>query len=137
MNYEWGNEKAVSNLRRHRVDFLDAIGALEDRNGWSRSTPGSSTAKSSCRSSVWRRVPYRGLDTEYPHGVINHAKGQYVVGAIHTQTIEGFWSIFKRGVVGTFHKASAKYLPLYAAEFQFRYNNRNNEDIFGEAISGC
>jgi hypothetical protein len=43
----------------------------------------------------------------------------------------------KRGVVGTFHKVSAKYLPLYVAEFQFRYNNRANADIFGAAISGC
>jgi hypothetical protein len=82
-------------------------------------------------------VGYRGLDAEYPHGVINHSKGEYVVGAIHTNTIEGFWSIFKRGVVGTFHKVSAKYLPLYVAEFQFRYNNRENADIFGEAIRGC
>jgi hypothetical protein len=82
-------------------------------------------------------VGYRGLDAEYPHEVINHAKGEYVIGAIHTNTIEGFWSIFKRGVVGTFHKVSAKYLPLYVAEFQFRYNNRENEDIFGEAIRGC
>jgi hypothetical protein len=49
------------------------------------------------------------LDGEYPHGVIDHARGQYVIGAIHTQTIEGFWSIFKRGVVGTFHKMSRKY----------------------------
>jgi transposase-like protein len=80
---------------------------------------------------------YGPLGKEFPHGVINHAKGQYVVGAIHTNTIEGFWSIFKRGVVGTFHKVSAKYLPLYIAEFQFRYNNRSNEDIFGEAIRGC
>ena len=82
-------------------------------------------------------VGYRGLDGEFPHEVINHAKGQYVVGAIHTNTIEGFWSIFKRGMIGTFHKVSAKYLPLYVAEFQFRYNNRENEDIFGEAIRGC
>ena len=82
-------------------------------------------------------VGYRGLDSEFPHGVVDHAKGQYVVGAIHTNTIEGFWSIFKRGVVGTFHKVSAKYLPLYVAEFQFRYNNRENDDIFGEAIRGC
>jgi hypothetical protein len=37
---------------------------------------------------------------------------------------EGFWSIFKRGVVGTFNKVSKKYMPLYVAEFQFRYNNR-------------
>ena len=82
-------------------------------------------------------VGYRGLDAEFPHEVINDSKGQYVVGAIHTNTIEGFWSIFKRGVVGTFHKVSAKYLPLYVAEFQFRYNNRANEDIFGTAIGGC
>ena len=63
--------------------------------------------------------------------------GEYVIVAIHTQTIEGFWSIFKRGVVGTFHKMSRKYMPLYVAEFQFRYNNRENEDIFGTAIKGC
>lgn len=80
---------------------------------------------------------YRKLGAEFPHGVINHAAGQYVHGVIHTQTIEGFWSIFKRGVVGTFHKVSKKYLPLYVAEFQFRYNNRSNADIFGEAVSGC
>lgn len=80
---------------------------------------------------------YKHLSKEFPHGIVNHAAGQYVVGAIHTQTIEGFWSIFKRGVVGTFHKVSKKYLPLYIAEFSFRYNNRDNEDIFGTAISGC
>src|ERR1700730_13597576 len=83
------------------------------------------------------RVGYGGMDKHVPHAVIRHSAHQYVVGAIHTNTIEGFWSIFKRGVVGTFHKVSAKYLPLYIAEFQFRYNNRENADIFGEAISGC
>src|SRR5260221_6613411 len=80
---------------------------------------------------------YRKLDKEYPHATIDHSKGQYVIGAVHTQTIEGFWSIFKRGVMGTFHKMSAKYMPLYVAEFQFRYNNRENADIFGAAIAGC
>jgi transposase-like protein len=80
---------------------------------------------------------YKKLDEEYPHATIDHSKGQYVVGAVHTQTIEGFWSIFKRGVMGTFHKMSAKYMPLYVAEFQFRYNNRENADIFRTALSGC
>jgi hypothetical protein len=80
---------------------------------------------------------YNPLDKDYPHATVDHARGQYVVGAIHTQTIEGFWSIFKRGVVGTFHKMSRKYMPLYVAEFQFRYNNRENADIFGMAIRGC
>jgi hypothetical protein len=49
----------------------------------------------------------------------------------------GFWSLVKRGMVGTFHKVSRKYLPLYVAEFQFLYNNRENDDIFAEAIRGC
>jgi hypothetical protein len=80
---------------------------------------------------------YRHLNKEYPHAVIKHSSGEYVVGAVHTNTIEGFWSIFKRGCIGTFHKVSKKYLPLYVAEFQFRYNNRDNRDIFGTAISGC
>lgn len=69
----------------------------------------------------WRG--YMGLDEKYPHGVVNHSKGEYVVGAIHTNTIEGFWSLFKRGIMGAYHKISAKYLPLYVVEFQFRYNN--------------
>jgi hypothetical protein len=80
---------------------------------------------------------YDKLSQTYPHGMVDHQAKQYVVGAIHTNTIEGFWSIFKRGVIGTFHKVSAKYMALYVAEFQFRYNNRENADIFGTAIAGC
>jgi transposase-like protein len=76
-----------------------------------------------------RRTGYRDLGKDYPHATVDHAKHQYVVGAVHTQTIEGFWSILKRGIVGSFHKVSAKYMPLYVAEFQFRYNNRTNADI--------
>jgi hypothetical protein len=79
---------------------------------------------------------YDGL-VEYPRQAVKHHTRQYVVGAVHTNTIEGFWSLFKRGVVGTFHKMSEKYLPLYVAEFQFRYNNRMNPDMFGTAIAGC
>ena len=74
---------------------------------------------------------------DYFHRSVNHSRKQYVVGAVHTQTIEGFWSLVQRGVMGTFHRVSAKYLPLYVAEFQFRYNNRENDDIFGAAISAC
>lgn len=83
-------------------------------------------------------VGYHGLSKKgYPHATIDHAAKEYVVGAVHTNTIEGFWSIIKRGIVGTFHNVSKKYLHLYVAEFQFRYNNRFNDDIFGTAISGC
>jgi hypothetical protein len=68
---------------------------------------------------------------------VRHSAGQYVNGAVHTQTIDGFWSLLKRGIMGSFHKVSRKYLPLYVAEFEWRYNNRNNADIFGAAIARC
>lgn len=80
---------------------------------------------------------YRSLDPSIPHGLVHHADGEYVCGAIHTNTIEGFWSIVKRGIVGTFHKVSKKYLHLYVNEFEFRYNHRLNQDIFGAAIKAC
>jgi hypothetical protein len=79
----------------------------------------------------------RNLKKTFPRVAIDHSHRQYVVGAVHTNTIEGFWSIFKRGIVGTFHNVSKKYLHLYVAEFQFRYNNRFNDDVFGTAIEGC
>ena len=79
---------------------------------------------------------------QYPRVSVDHSAGQYVtydelVGAIHTNSIEGFWSLLKRGIVGNYHRVSAKYLPLYVAEFCFKYNNRDNADIFGTAIAGC
>jgi hypothetical protein len=48
-------------------------------------------------------VGYHGLGAEYPHQVIRHTQGEYVKGRIHTQTIEGFWSLFKRQVYGIHH----------------------------------
>jgi predicted RNA-binding Zn-ribbon protein involved in translation (DUF1610 family) len=80
---------------------------------------------------------YRNLSKDFQHGFVRHGRGEYVAGAVHTQTIDGFWSLLKRGIMGTFHKVSAKYLPLYVAEFEFRYNNRNNPDIFGAAVARC
>lgn len=82
-------------------------------------------------------VGYKHLHKDFPHAAIDHARGEYVCGAVHTQTIEGFWSILKRSIIGVHHNISRKYLPLYVAERSFVYNNRDNEDIFGAAIAGC
>lgn len=88
------------------------------------------------RTDSW--TGYRGVKKGFPqHRTVDHRRGEYVVGAVHTQTIEGFWSILKRGVMGTFHKVSRKYLPLYVAKFQFWYNGREDADIFGTAIARC
>jgi len=80
---------------------------------------------------------YNRLHHRYPHGVVQHSMDEYVVGAVHTQSIDSFWSMIKRGIMGTFHKVSKKYLQLYVNEFQFRHNNRKNVDIFGAVIGAC
>ena len=80
---------------------------------------------------------YRNLKDQFEHAFVRHSVGSYVDGVVHTQTIDGFWSLIKRGIMGAYHKVSRKYLPLYVAEFEFRYNNRNNPEIFEAAIRGC
>jgi len=72
-----------------------------------------------------------------PHESVDHKKGEYVRGNVHTNNIESFWSLLKRGVVGTYHKVSKDYLPLYLNEFSYRHNNRDNDDMFGQLIETC
>ena len=67
---------------------------------------------------------YNAVSKLFHHYSIDHGKGQYVDGRIYTNTIEGFWSIFKRGIIGIYHHLSRKHLQLYANEFAFRYNTR-------------
>ncbi|WP_025177037.1 IS1595 family transposase [Leptospira kirschneri] len=70
----------------------------------------------------------------YEHQRINHSKYQYSFNGINVNTVEGFWSIFKRGLVGSFHHVSGKYLQAYIDEFTFRFNNRKNKDIFYDLL---
>jgi transposase len=70
---------------------------------------------------------YDGLDSKgYEHRRINHSAGVYVVGDAHTQTIDGFWSLVKRGIGGVYHSVSKKYLQSYLNEYSYRYNRRND-----------
>jgi transposase-like protein len=59
------------------------------------------------------------------HDSVNHSLGEYVRGDVHTNTIEGYFSILKRGINGTYHHVSQKHLERYLAEFDFRYNARS------------
>lgn len=58
------------------------------------------------------------------HQAVNHSAGEFVRGLAHTQSVDGFFSLLKRGVVGTFHHISEQHLPLYLAEFDHRHNTR-------------
>ncbi|MBS5825477.1 MAG: IS1595 family transposase [Clostridium argentinense] len=67
---------------------------------------------------------YSEVSKMYSHYSVDHGKKQYVDGNVYTNTLEGFWSIFKRGIIGIYHKVSRKHLQLYVNEFVFRYNTR-------------
>ena len=68
-------------------------------------------------------IPYM-KNKGYQHRRIKHSAKVYVVGNIHTNTIEGFWSLVKRGIGGVYHSVSKKYLQSYLDEYSYRYNNR-------------
>lgn len=71
-------------------------------------------------------VGYKQVSRIYDHLFVKHNKGEYVNGRVHTNTIEGFWSILKRGIVGIYHFTSRKHIQKYVDEFVFRYNTRNS-----------
>lgn len=72
---------------------------------------------------------YNALKRIYDYQFIKHGAGQYVNGRVHTNTIEGFWSLLKRGIVGIYHFTSVKHLQKYVDEFVFRYNTRNTNEV--------
>lgn len=76
-------------------------------------------------------------DYGFPHETVNHKDGEYVRGNVHTANLDSFWSLVKRGIVGTFHQVSRSHLPLYLNEFSFRHNNRHNPAIFEAVLAGC
>ena len=79
---------------------------------------------------------YRGLPN---HETINHSVGRYVDGMAHTQGIESFWSMLKRGYHGTYHRMSAKHLQRYVNEFAGRHNQRTDDtkDQMSAIVTGA
>jgi transposase-like protein len=72
---------------------------------------------------------YRHMGRDFRHGVVNHSAEEYVRGQFHTNSVEGFFSILKRGIVGCYFRVSEKHLHRYLAEFDFRYSNRERLGI--------
>ena len=72
---------------------------------------------------------YNALDPFYDHESVNHSAGEYVRGEAHTNGIESFWSMMKRGYQGTYHKMSPKHLNRYVSEFTGRQNVRERDTI--------
>jgi len=76
----------------------------------------------------------RTLELSDRHKTIKHKSKVYVDGDIHTNTVESAFSLLKRGVIGTWHRRSAKHLAAYLAEMEFRFNRRNRSDLFIDTL---
>ncbi len=78
---------------------------------------------------------YLGIaDADTRHETVNHKAEEWVVGDVHTNSIEGVWSLFKRSIMGSFHKVSVKHIDRYLSELEWRFNNRRNERIFADTL---
>lgn len=78
---------------------------------------------------------YDGIaDADTTHETVTHSKDEWVRGDVHTNTVEGVFSLFKRSVVGSFHQVSAKHLDRYLDEFEWRFNNRKNPYLFRDTL---
>ena len=83
---------------------------------------------------AWRG--YNGLHSHYAHEVIDHSIG-YGKGELHTNSIESFWALFKRGYQGVYHQMSRKHLQRYIEEYTFRFNRRSEmmQSVFSDVVA--
>ncbi|MBI2848056.1 MAG: IS1595 family transposase [Chloroflexi bacterium] len=78
---------------------------------------------------------YKGIaDESTRHETVNHSAEEWVRGDVHTNSVENIWSLFKRSVVGSYHKVSHKHLDAYLDELEWRFNNRKNPYLFRDTL---
>jgi len=79
---------------------------------------------------------YNGLSARFEHLRVNHGQNIFVNGIAHTQSIDGFWSLLKRGIIGIYHNVSEKHINRYCDEFSYRYNHRelSQDDVVKYAM---
>jgi transposase-like protein len=127
----------AKNRRYGPVPKKATVLALVERGGGARSAHVASVSPKSLRPTIVKAASrksrlmtddakwYVRIGEEFAgHESTEHAKGEYVRGDAHTNTVEGFFSILKRGIIGTYHHVSETHLDRYLAEFDFRYSNR-------------
>jgi transposase-like protein len=131
--------KRDAKITAHGVKGKAAVFGMVERGGKVRATHVEKTRKEDLQARIRESVEagaaifsdqhplYAGLDDDYKHAVINHAI-EYVNGNTHTNTIENFWSLLKRGLHGTYVAVEPFHLFRYIDEQAFRYNNRKTDD---------
>jgi transposase-like protein len=141
--YSGKTEDAPRRLRPGRTEFRNTVVTLVQRGGSARSfhVDGARVADLApiIRENVKRETrlmtdewtAYREVGTEFAsHETVSHAKDEYARGDVTTNTVEGFFSVFKRGMKGIYQHCSEKHLHRYLAEFDFRYSNRIARGVY-------
>lgn len=116
-------DKAIVLGMVERSGKVNAV-KIDDRKAATLNNEILSLIKDTAKIYTDEHVGYKSLKRVYDHSVVKHKSRQYVNGRIHTNTIEGFWSLLKRGIFGIYHFTSKKHLQAYVDEFVFRYNTR-------------
>jgi transposase-like protein len=78
--------------------------------------------------------PFAARAHGVPHDSVNRSNDEWVHGQVHTNTIEGVWSLLDRSIIGAYHKISKKHLPRYLDELEWRFNNRKNAYLFRDTV---
>ena len=136
--FENMNRKKLHEHRDSGKDNKTAVMGLLERDGKAKLTViGKNTFKEVIRQNVApsaivitdSHLSYSGLQNEYAaHETVNHNIKEYKRGNIYTNTVEGFFSQFKRTIIGTYHQVSPKHLQKYCEETSYRYNTRKITD---------
>lgn len=128
--------KRTEGTQGRSVATKTAVAGVVQRGGEIRAKIVPDTSGSSLRKFVYDNVErgstlntdewygYKGLEKLFGHSIVKHNEKQYVQVTCHINTMEGFWSLLKRGIVGIYHSMSSKHLQKYVDEFVFRYNTR-------------
>jgi transposase-like protein len=77
---------------------------------------------------------YKSVNKTHKHKSVNHSAEEWVRGNVHTNGVESAWSLFKRSIVGSYHKISTKHMDAYLDEFEWRFNGRENRYLFRDTL---
>lgn len=140
--YVGGKPRYKGNNKRGRGTKKQPVVALVERGGKVKTKPVANVTGKTLKSAILENVhadariltdensAYNGIGDHFAggHHTTCHSAKEYVRGDIHSNTVEGFFSIVKRGINGIYHSVSKEHLHRYMSEFEFRYNNRGLED---------
>jgi len=126
--------------KRGRGTAKTPVVALVQRGGTVRARPVANVKAGELREAIREHIDknahvitdgfrtYKSVGEEFRHSVIRHDLGDYSRGEVHTNTVESFFALIKRGVYGTFHNISKEHMHRYISEFCFRWNTRKMDD---------